>query len=176
MRWPTTLALSWLLAAASLAAQSPAPGDWSLSAGELHIFRPLSPDLDAAILEDLEYNGRDSVFGVVVDLNGDGAPDYLLRSAPSLCGASGNCTFILVDGLSHRSLGAIGGNRLFVRQRRITGWPVIQTWWHMSAGSGLYSTYVFDGTQFIQLAAVPVEGDGLQSLFQQLDSVPPRMP
>jgi hypothetical protein len=42
----------------------------------------------------------------------------------------------------------------------------------MSAGSGLYSTAVFDGTQYVLLAQVPVEGDGLSQLFNQLDSVP----
>jgi hypothetical protein len=123
---------------------------------------------------DLDYENADSVIGESVDLNADGRADLLLRSAPSLCGASGNCSFVIIEGKTHRSLGTIGGNRLYIRHRQINTWPVIQSWWHMSAGSGIYSTYVFDGTQYVLLAAVPVEGDGLLSLFPLLDSVKAR--
>jgi hypothetical protein len=169
---PATLAFAVLVASSgSLSAQSPEPADWAISSWDLPLLRPLPPGLDSATLLDLEYERTDSIIGTAVDLNADGTPDLLIESARSLCGASGNCSFVIVDGRSRRSLGTIGGNRLFFRQRRINAWPVVQTWWHMSAGSGLYSTYVFDGTQYVQLAAVSVEGDGLQSLFRQLDSV-----
>jgi hypothetical protein len=171
-----TLVLAALLAVTPLLAQSPAPGDWAMSTEDFRPLRPVPPGLDLATLDELEYSPRDSVFGATIDLNADGAPDFLIRSAPSLCGASGNCTAVIVDGRSKRPLGTIGGNRFYVRARRINGWPVIQTWWHMSAGSGIYSTYVFDGAGFVQLAGVPVEGDGLESLFKQLDSVPRRRP
>jgi hypothetical protein len=170
------VAIATLAATSALPAQSPASGDWAVSSGDFRFLRQLPTGLDSSVLDDLEYSSQDSVFGATVDLNADGVADLLIRSAPSLCGATGNCTVVIVDGRSGRAVGSIGGSLLFVRARRINSWPVIQTWWHMSAGSGLYSTYVFDGAQFVALAAVPVEGDGLQSLFLQLDSVPRRGP
>jgi hypothetical protein len=164
------IALALLLAAYPAAAQSPAPGDWALSSDQT---RPLKLPLRLeAESMDLDYDTPDSVSGLMTDLNGDGTPDFVLRSALSLCGASGNCPFAIVDGATQRVLGHPGGNRLYFRGRRINGWPVIQSWWHMSASSGLYSTWVFDGTAYVDLASVPVEGEGLEHLFTQLDSVP----
>ena len=166
------LALAALVAlAGSLSAQSPRPGDWAVSSWELPLLRPVPSGIDSATLLDLEYDRLDSIIGAEVDLNVDGTADLLIESAHSLCGASGNCTFVIIDGRSRRTLGTVDGNRLFFRELKINAWPVVQSWWHMSAGSGLYSTYVFDGTQYVQLAAVPVEGDGLESFFHQLDSV-----
>jgi hypothetical protein len=162
--------LTGLLFSSVAVGQSPAAGDWSLGSGTVsavHLPATLSPD-DL----DLEYEPGDTVTGVRADLNGDGQPDFILRSAPSLCGATGNCTFAVIDGATLHALGHVGGSRLYVRGRRINGWPVIQSWWHMSAGSGLYSTAVFDGKEYVPLAQVPVEGDGLTQLFSQLDSVP----
>ena len=159
-----------------LSAQSPEPGDWAISSWDLPLLRPLPPGLDSTMLLDLEYGRTDSVVGTAMDLNADGTPDFLIESARSLCGASGNCSFVIVDGRSRRSVGTLGGNRLFFRQRRVNAWPVIQTWWHMSARSGLYSIYVFDGAHYVQLAAVPVQGDGLDPFSRQLDSVRTRPP
>src|SRR4051812_24024076 len=44
----------------------------------------------ASMLLDLEYSEpADTVKGIRVDLNGDGVMDYIIQSAPSLCGTGG---------------------------------------------------------------------------------------
>jgi hypothetical protein len=141
------LTLLLLVAAGPALGQAASPGDWKLAI-------------------------TDTATAVAADLNRDGFPDRLLRRE---CGNS-NCAFRIVDGATSQQVGEVEGSIIFVRARRLNQWPVVQTWVHMSAGSGLYSTWVYDGRQYVSLAQVPVEGEGLERLFQDLDKVPAGTP
>src|SRR5437879_6218727 len=51
---------------------------------------------------DLEYE-RAPFLGLLVDLNGDGVPEYLVRAAPARCSERG-CPYAIFDGASFHSL------------------------------------------------------------------------
>ncbi|HEY7682153.1 MAG TPA: hypothetical protein VH879_05885 [Gemmatimonadales bacterium] len=166
---PRSVLALLLLPFLPLRAQAPDPLDWRFSSDSP---RPVVLAGQDSVKAELEIDDTTPVLGLAVDLNGDGHRDLIVRSAPSLCGASGNCSFAVLDGAMNRVVGGLGGNLVVVRSRRIGGWPVMQTWWHTSAGSGIYTTYVFDGVRYITVASVPVEGEGLESLFRELNQIP----
>jgi hypothetical protein len=77
-------------------------------------------DIRRTLGDDLEYDDGEPVKGVTADFDGDGVRDFLLQSAPSLCG-NGGCVYVLCDGATHRTLGQFFGSPLYVRAER-TAW------------------------------------------------------
>lgn len=122
-------------------------------------------------LGDLEYDDTSAVRGVTVDLNGDGAKDYILQSAPSLCGNAG-CEYAIVDGASAKSLGTIFGGTLVVGGGTAHGFPIIETVSHLSAESVTDATYSFDGASYVQSATRVLSGASLDSLDAKLGTLP----
>lgn len=112
-----------------------------------------------------------SPIGLEHDFNGDGDPDVLASSAP-ICGAKGNCTYVLIDGRTDSVLGTFSGGFIVVRARRLHGWPVLETWHTMSADLGLYSIHVFDDGRYVELTRILVEGEGRERLRSRLGRVP----
>lgn len=125
--------------------------------------------LSAALCDqlDLEYEEGDTVRGAVVDLNGDGVQDFIVRSAPSLCG-NAVCVFQLLDGASGKDLGQVTGNPLYVQPEKVHGYPVITTYSREGAESGTYTTYAFDGSAYAVTATKQVAGAALDSLVAGL--------
>jgi hypothetical protein len=119
----------------------------------------------------LEYDEGEPIKGVAVDLNGDGIIDYLLQSAPSLCG-NGGCIYVLCDGASRRKIGQFLGSRLNVLAELAHGYPNIATYSHQSAGSATYTEYNFDGATYVVTAARTMEGAAVDRLFDTLRRVP----
>ncbi len=128
-------------------------------------------DIRRAIGSDLEYDEAEPIKGVAVDLNGDGIIDYLLQSAPSLCG-TGGCIYVVCDGATRRKLGQFFGSPLYVRAERGHGYPNIATYSHQSARSGIYTEYSFDGKAYVVTSARTVEGAAAEGLFETLRRVP----
>ncbi len=108
---------------------------------------------------------------VARDFNQDGTVDSLVRRE-----GNSNCVYGIFDGATETRLGEIEASLVVVRARRLNAWPVIQTWVHMGAGAGLYSTWVYDGHEYVNLAQVPVEGEGMEQLFGELDRIPAGSP
>src|SRR5215204_4541521 len=79
-------------------------------------------DLQAAA-EALEYDDDQPIRGLIADLNRDGAGEFILQSAASLCAA--NCVYLIFDGRTHRHLAELTAARVHVESRRVNGYPVI---------------------------------------------------
>ena len=120
---------------------------------------------------DLEYDAAGPIKGVAVDLNSDGITDYLLQSAPSLCG-TGGCVYVLYDGATRRKVGQFFGSPLIVRAERVHGYPNIATYSHLNAGSGTYTNYGFDGNAYVVTSTRVVDGAEGDRLFETLRRVP----
>ena len=143
---------------------------WRLaSADVLAITLPASIDLD---MLDLDYDDRESVLGRTVSLNDDGIADFFVRAAPALCGATGNCPFVIIDGSSGRLLGRIGGNSIVVSERRVNAYPVLETWWSIGADTGEHSTYEFDGRRYERIARETLSSVRRQRLLDEWRELP----
>jgi hypothetical protein len=110
------------------------------------------------------------VSGFLADVNRDGTQDYVLRASLDVCGS--NCEYLLIDGLSTRVLGRVGGSVIYVGPTIVNGYPVIHAYGHSSADSGYWSTLVFDGETYVPAGVVYLEGESLGRLFDSLREVP----
>jgi len=114
---------------------------------------PTSDDKAIAYLDpDLEGRSRPHYF----DLNGDGKPDTF-ETYRQGCG-TGGCPWEIHDGASGRVAGEIFGDPVYVLLRRVNGWSVLGVYGHANAGSGSFSTYAFDGTQYKLESSIFLEG------------------
>jgi hypothetical protein len=120
---------------------------------------------------ELEYQPTDSVRGTVVDLNHDGTPDYIVRSAASLCG-TGGCVYLLIDGVKEKIIGQVFGEPLYIQVAGSHGYPTITSYAHMSVASGSYTTWAFDGQTYQPTSSRSVEGASLDSLCEVLKRIP----
>ena len=124
---------------------------------------------------ELEYDDTVQIKGIAADLNGDGRIDYLLQSAPSLCGNSG-CIYVLVDGARGRRIGDFFGSPLIIRPARSHGYPLIATYSHTSFGSGEIVNFRFNGTKYVLAFTHRFAGRALDQLIGELSRVPPWRP
>jgi hypothetical protein len=125
---------------------------------------PASGDIPDS-LERLEYLDEAIPNSFQKDLNGDGLKDYLIISAGSLCG-TGGCPYILVDGKSLRRIGDFFGSPILVAAQKINGYPVIHAYSHASAGSGTFTTHVYDGRAYRAVSSVFLAGESVDALFK----------
>jgi hypothetical protein len=79
-----------------------------------------------------------------------GAPIYFV---PTICGATGNCTWRLYTSKPVKYLGEINGQYIYTYQSS-NGLPTIVTYGHISASEGALSTYVADKGKYR-----PLEGE-----------------
>jgi hypothetical protein len=128
-------------------------------------------DIRRAVADDLEYDAGEPIKGVAADLDGDGVRDFLLQSAPSLCG-NGGCVYVVCDGATHRKLGKFFGSPLYVRAERTRGYPNVATYSHLSAASATYTEYSFDGKSYVVTSKRTLEGPALDRLSGTLRQVP----
>lgn len=145
--------------------------EWSFDAQAAHAIE--TPGwLSADSLRDalFMYDSGEEIRGLVADLNRDGVTDYILQYSLTTCGT--NCQYELIDGATHRSLGTTGGSLVYVGPRVINGYPVIAQYGHSSADSGTWSTLVFDGSQYVSVSSVWLEGAALEQHFERLKDVP----
>ncbi len=150
-------------------AQTPPLAPWGLGIEDVIVV--IVPPSIRSQLGDLEYEDTDSVRGVAVDLNGDGVKDYVIQAAPSLCG-NGGCPYVLFDGATGKELGQVSGSPLFVRAEKAHGYPIVDTYSHLSAESGTLTTYTFDGTAYVVSSARTAQGASLDSLIVALRRIP----
>ena len=61
---------------------------------------------------------------------------------PTTCGGTGNCDWRLYDSMTHKYMGELGGQFIFVPKSRET-WPMLVTYTHMSACDGVLSRYEY---------------------------------
>jgi hypothetical protein len=104
---------------------------------------------------------------------GDGTPEYVVQSAPSLCG-NGGCVYALFDGASLRPLGLVFGDWLIVRGGPAGTYPAITAYSHLSAEAATDTTFVYDGGRYVRGASVEVRGAVLDRLVDESRRVPVR--
>ena len=150
-------------------AQDPPKAPWRLESHSTTLIAIPAAIRLAAV--DLEYGDAEPLKGVVVDLNEDGVHDYLLQSAPSLCG-NGGCAYVLCDGATGRKIGEFFGSPIVVRAERRRGYPDIETYSQMGAGSGDHAEYGFDGAAYVVTARRTVEGETAARLLETLRRAP----
>jgi len=124
---------------------------------------------------ELEYDDTVPMKGIAADLNGDGRIDYLLQSAPSLCGNSG-CIYVLVDGARRRRIGDFFGSPLIIRPARSHGYPIIATYSHTSVGSGEIADFRFNGMKYVLASTHRFAGKALDQATAAMSRVPPWRP
>ena len=111
-------------------------------------------------LNDLDY-GDELPNWSEIDLDGDGAGELLIGpAAQRLCG-SGGCPYILLAGRHARRIGTFFGE-LVALDRRINGYPVIQSYSRVISYATAIETWVFDGREYVLVARLYVESCGLQ--------------
>jgi hypothetical protein len=158
------------LASVGVPALAVDPADWR--------FGPDTPQpitLPPAVVQapefgQLEYDGP-PYRGLRADLNGDGVPEYIVRSAPSLCG-NGGCVYALFDGASLRPLGLVFGGAMVVRAAPAGGFAVIHALSHLSAEAASYTTFAYDGRRYARGTSVELRGPALERLVQEIRRVP----
>ena len=151
-------------------AQGPPKPPWGLDSQNTTWIN-VPADIRREVGSDLEYDEAEPIKGVAVDLNGDGRNDYLLQSAPSLCG-NGGCVYVVCDGATHKKLGQFFGSPLYVRAELAHGYPNIATYSHLSAESGTYTEYTFDGKAYVVISTRTLDGAALDRLLETLRRVP----
>ena len=102
---------------------------------------------------DLEYE-RAPFLGLLVDLNGDGVPEYLVRA--------------IFDGASFHSLGTIFGSVIYVRAARSETFAIINTFSPNGGDSATYTTYAYNHTRYVARESVQLSGDALRRLRDEL--------
>ncbi|MCX6557072.1 MAG: hypothetical protein NTW95_06525 [Candidatus Aminicenantes bacterium] len=125
---------------------------------------PASGDIPDS-LERLEYLDEAIPNSFQKDLNSDGRVEYLIISAGSLCG-TGGCPYILLDGKSLRRIGNFFGSPILVAAQKINSYPVIHVYSHASAGSGTFTTHVYDGHEYRAVSSVFLAGESVDALFK----------
>jgi hypothetical protein len=120
------------------------------------------------LLDQLEFYDYAVPYVFQKDLNGDGVEDFLIVSAASLCG-TGGCPYALVDGKSMRQVGDFFGSPILISDQKINHYPVIQSYSHIGAGSGNFTTYVYDGQKYQVVSEVYLIGESIEELFKGFD-------
>ena len=111
--------------------------DWNC-ASEDAVNGPLLAKVRRAIPEE----DRGSMWGdraVSASLS-SGQPRVLF--IPTVCGATGNCTWRLYDSRTTRHLGELGGQFFYVHGTA-RGWPMLVTYTHMGACEGILARYEY---------------------------------
>lgn len=152
-----------------------------LSAQALDGWRLSSADVTALALPatvhrqdlDLEYDiDGPPVQGREVDLNDDGRADFLVRSATTLCGATGSCPFAIVEGATGRVVGTVMGSIIVIRRQHVNGSAVLHTWSSTSADAGEFVRYEFDGRAYRRRAAAIHSGSAQDALKNEMRRLP----
>jgi hypothetical protein len=109
--------------------------------------------------------------GFEADLNGDSAPEHVLRGPADRCG-TGGCSLWIIDGKTKVHIASMFGRPLSVHSAKINGWPVLSIYAHLGATDGTFTTYVFDGKRYQQVSSLMLYDQAVSDLFKKLESVP----
>jgi len=119
----------------------------------------------------LEYHEDAAIKGLIVDLNRDRVYEFLVQSAPSLCG-NGGCRYLLFEGRTHKQLGTFFATWLQVERETANGFPKISTLERLGLNRATYTEYAFDGQAYAVTDTRTVEGSALSALMEKVRAVP----
>jgi hypothetical protein len=150
------------------AAEKAPTGIWLDDTSMSEMKLPASGDIPD-LLDDFEYDENEILKAYVSDLNGDGAEDFLVESSKRLCG-TGGCLYTLIEGKAKKRVGDFFGSPILILDSKINGYPVVQSYGHLSAESGSFATYVFDGKRYQIVSNISVSGKSLEELFKSFQA------
>jgi hypothetical protein len=122
------------------------------------------PGLD--LVADQDKQGR--LLTIRIDLNGDGVPEYFLRT---LCG-NGGCEYPVFDGRTSAYLGTIFGSEIWLLHRLSHGLPIIESFSHLAAFVGTVGRYEFNGERYKEVSSRQIGDEETQLLYKRLDAAP----
>jgi len=114
---------------------------------------------------DIDLLSYDTLNFIIHDLNKDNFEEYILLSG---CG-NGGCVETIFNGQTKINLGQIFGEPIFVSSSWINNWPVLFTFSHQSADSGLLFFYVFDGEKYIQISRILLYEKTITKYFKSIN-------
>lgn len=123
-----------------------------------------SPGVD--LETDQDKDGR--LLAVRVDLNGDGEPEYLIRT---LCG-NGGCEYPIFEGRTYAYLGRVFGSEVWLLQRNSHQMAVIESYSHLAALRGTIGRYEFDGTRYREISTWEIGDEEIHLLYRRLGAAP----
>lgn len=126
---------------------------------------------DLPDFSDLEYDDTSHVVGMKVDLNQDGRPDYLIRSAESLCGFHA-CDFLIVDGATLHSLGIVSGGTFYFDQAPRGRFPTLHSMTSSSASTATWTEYTVQNGKYQEGASRELNESQIDSATNALKKVP----
>lgn len=171
-RRDTVRLLFLTLVAVGAPAAAGGSADWAFTVDKPREIRLPAAIVQAAEFGELDYEGP-PYRGFRADLNGDGIPEYIVQSAPSLCG-NGGCPFALFEGATLHPLGMVFGGWIVVRATRPGTLPVINALSHLSAEAASYTTFAYDAGHYVTRSSTEVRDPALEQLVQELRRVPIR--
>lgn len=115
-----------------------------------------------------DHDNEGKQLTVRIDLNGDSAPEYFLRT---LCG-NGGCEYPIFDGRTYAYLGGVFGSEVWLLQRRSHDLPVIEAFSHLAAMLGTIGRYEFNGTRYEEVSLQKIGDEETQQLYRRLDAAP----
>ena len=130
------------------------PRSWQLTRSSVEEVRV--PEAIAAhpVLVELEIPSGVGSTGIARrDLNDDGAEEYFVQSAPTLCG-NGGCPYAIFDGRTLAYLEQVFGNVIREREERFKGWAVLECFAHLSASSTTYGVFAFAGSAYARVSSL----------------------
>jgi hypothetical protein len=167
--------LTRILVVSALAMPAAAPGQgWQFgydAASPIAVPSWLRVD---SLRQALGYEPGEQLAGFRLDLNGDSVPDLVLRFSRNVCGT--NCQYALVDARTRRTLGVVGGTVIVIHTKLLNAYPVIDCYGHSSAESGYWSSWVYDGHEYVAVSSVYVEGESQAKSFEAIRDVPSVVP
>ncbi len=96
-----------------------------------------------------------------VDLNQDSTEEYFVRG---LCG-TGGCEYVILNSTATSLLGIVTGDPVCLTWSDTSVFPLIESFSHQSAGTGLHRTYTYNGQMYELAASVEIADSTALSLL-----------
>ena len=161
-----TLASIGAIAAGSVVSGEPALWHFGVDHGTWT--RTPSAGVDYHEEIDLEESERGGAIVVRIDLDGDGAKEFFIRTA---CG-NGGCEYPIFRGRGGKALGSVFGSAVWVLAAKAHGMPAISTYSHVQFERGTVARYDFDGTLYRAVGSIEIDGEQSDALLRDLAHVP----
>jgi hypothetical protein len=123
------------------------------------------------VLDELEYEADDSPRGLVLALDDDSIPDFIVQSSRSLCG-SGGCMYSMIDGKSGRTIGRLLAQSLYLLAEEQRGHPVVGGYGSLGATTSTYAWWTFDGREYRRSGSQSYDNTSHDSLVAALCRIP----
>jgi hypothetical protein len=68
-----------------------------------------------------------------------------------------------------RQIGDFFGSLILISDQKINNYPVIQSYSHISAGSGNFTSYIYDSKKYQVVSQVYLIGESVEVLFKGFD-------